>query len=322
MAATCAPQLTSRSLRAWASWLVLCYVVPLRTSLGPSRSFCSLATRLRVTGSRPVSSRRLSGKERSSHPTARPSLLDAELDEFDELSLEEQLEQHFESMNELVQEDKARDSFDTWTQVETSATHGTIRQFATPIYRAPLFQDAGKATLLNSEIVKDTLGLRERDASGQTWSAEYYTGGYSSFGSEKQVHLVVDSLNQFTKLLEPHITAFASQLLPGHHLNTGELAMTECWVNMMGNGTTHDFHIHDSALISGTYYVRTPPGCSSICFEDPRVDLMAATGKRMLIEYPVLAGEVILFPGWLRHKVPPNAGEVERIGLSFNFARL
>ena len=50
------------------------------------------------------------------------------------------------------------------------------------------------------------------------------------------------------------------------------LFMTDCWANVMGQGTEHSFHQHNRSTISGTYYVQTPRKCSSLLFEDPRLD--------------------------------------------------
>ena len=55
-------------------------------------------------------------------------------------------------------------------------------------------------------------------------------------------------------------------------INGPELFMTDCWANVMGEGTEHTFHQHNRSTISGTYYVQTPKKCSSLLFEDPRLD--------------------------------------------------
>jgi uncharacterized protein (TIGR02466 family) len=104
--------------------------------------------------------------------------------------------------------------------------------------------------------------------------------------------------------------------------------MTDCWVNMMPPGTTHGLHLHPLSFISGTYYVRTPKGCPGIKFEDPRLDrFMAAPPRKARVQphnetfvtYPAEAGNVVLFESWLRHEVPANQVEEERISISFNY---
>ncbi|HVT08261.1 MAG TPA: 2OG-Fe(II) oxygenase family protein, partial [Polyangia bacterium] len=82
------------------------------------------------------------------------------------------------------------------------------------------------------------------------------------------------------------------------------------------------------SVISGTYYVSTPPGSSRIRFEDPRLDkFMGAPPKRtdcrdenkQQMAYDVEAGKVILFESWLRHEVAPQRGPGERVSISFNY---
>jgi uncharacterized protein (TIGR02466 family) len=105
-----------------------------------------------------------------------------------------------------------------------------------------------------------------------------------------------------------------------------ELAMTDCWINMMPRGVTHGLHLHPLATISGTYYVRTPRGVPGLKLEDPRLDrYMAApprradAGQRPWFTVPVAAGTVVLFESWLRHEVPPNPVASERVSISFNY---
>jgi uncharacterized protein (TIGR02466 family) len=107
-----------------------------------------------------------------------------------------------------------------------------------------------------------------------------------------------------------------------------EIRMTDCWVNIMPPTAAHSLHLHPLAFISGTYYVRTPKGCSGLKFEDPRLDrFMAAPPKiaavrdenRVHTTYPAEAGNVILFESWLRHEVAANRVDEERISISFNY---
>jgi uncharacterized protein (TIGR02466 family) len=34
---------------------------------------------------------------------------------------------------------------------------------------------------------------------------------------------------------------------------------------------------------------------------------------------PATAGKVVLFESWLRHEVPPNPRDAERVSVSFNY---
>jgi len=82
-------------------------------------------------------------------------------------------------------------------------------------------------------------------------------------------------------------------------------------------------------VISGTTYVSMPKGTSAIRFEDPRLAMMmAAPGRKAkareeLRQFVYVApdvGDVLLWESWLRHEVPMNMAEEDRISISFNYA--
>ena len=94
-------------------------------------------------------------------------------------------------------------------------------------------------------------------------------------------------------------------------------------------GGVHTSHIHPNSIISGTTYVSMPTGVSSIKFEDPRLPMMMAAPKRKpkirnelrnFIYISPEVGDVLLWESWLRHEVPMNMSEDERISISFNYS--
>lgn len=100
------------------------------------------------------------------------------------------------------------------------------------------------------------------------------------------------------------------------------------WVNVMPEGGSHTSHIHPNSVISGTYYVTVPAGAGPIVYEDPRLAmLMAAPPRRKTAPRPERShvsetpapGSLLLWESWLRHEVPLNRAEGERISVSFNY---
>lgn len=196
--------------------------------------------------------------------------------------------------------------------------------FPTFIYVEPL-QKTGLAKL-NNELAAECHQLRDYDDAGRDWSAKNYPGGYTSYGSMSQLQRFSSSFTELEKKIARHVQAFARAL----DMDLGErtLQMTDCWVNIMPEQTAHSLHLHPLSVISGTYYVRTPKGCSGLKFEDPRLaSFMAAPPKkanarpenRQHVTYPAEAGNVILFESWLRHEVAANRVAEERISISFNY---
>lgn len=194
--------------------------------------------------------------------------------------------------------------------------------FPTLIYQQRLLPRGGQA--LNAELLKECLQIRERDAAGRRWSATGYPGGYTSYGSLDKLHRMSSTFGQMRVAIDRHVRRYARAL--DWNLGEGRLLMTDCWINVMPRGVAHSFHLHPQAVVSGTYYVKTPRGCSGLKFEDPRLSrLMAApprqpgSAQQAHIGYAARAGELILFESWLRHEVPASRIDAERISISFNY---
>eukprot|EP01052_Picozoa_sp_SAG31_P009818 SAG31_NODE_525_length_14489_cov_3.693815_6_plen_235_part_00 len=102
------------------------------------------------------------------------------------------------------------------------------------------------------------------------------------------------------------------------------------WAAVYTAETPHLTHVHESSLLSGSYYASAPVGSSPIVFTDPR------GGQPMHIdtiqpelepEAPFIGtytffpnvGDVVMFPSWLPHRVPPHPkGVPERCVFAFN----
>ncbi len=195
--------------------------------------------------------------------------------------------------------------------------------FPTLIYCAPLLPRGAAA--LNRELLAEAQQIRDYDRPGQRWSKSNYPGGYTSYGSMDRLHQFSSTYDGLRKRIDRHVRAYARQL--DWNLGERSLQMTDCWLNIMPRGTAHSFHLHPQAVVSGTYYVKTPAGCPGLKFEDPRLSsLMAAPPRRGTdpaqqahVLYPARAGQVILFESWLRHEVPANTVAAERVSVSFNY---
>ncbi len=198
------------------------------------------------------------------------------------------------------------------------------RLFSTLVYSARLTGAAGRP--LNERLLRECRQLSLDDAAGRRWSAKSYPGGYTSYGSAHRMHRMSPTFATLERAIDRHVARFAAALeldLAGR-----QLAMTDCWVNVMPPGAAHGLHLHPLSTISGTYYVRTPPGTPGLKVEDPRLERMMAAPPRLAkaarenrpwIVLPATAGALLLFESWLRHEVPANTAAGERISISFNY---
>jgi uncharacterized protein (TIGR02466 family) len=198
------------------------------------------------------------------------------------------------------------------------------RLFPTLVYSARLGARAdGK---LNERLLRECRQLSRDDAAGRRWSAKSYPGGYTSYGSAHRMHRMSPTFAALEQAIDRHVAVFVRAL----ELDLGgrELAMTDCWINIMPRGVAHGLHLHPLSTISGTYYVKAPRGCSGLKLEDPRLERMmaapprrrrAARANRPWVMLRAQAGRLLLFESWLRHEVPANRTAGERISVSFNY---
>ena len=101
------------------------------------------------------------------------------------------------------------------------------------------------------------------------------------------------------------------------------------WANINYPGGYNKPHIHPNSLYSGVYYVKTPPNCGKIVFNDPRPGIQSNMPSRVKGQPPKhlwrevhlepKVNRIIMFPSWLWHSVEPNESNNIRISVSFNF---
>ena len=133
-------------------------------------------------------------------------------------------------------------------------------------------------------------------------------------------------LRGLVRLLDRHVGAFAKAL--EFDLGRRKLNCDSIWINLLPPGGAHSSHLHPHSAVSGTFYVALPAGASAIRFEDPRLGLMMAAParkpkarpeNRQFVSIAPRPGTILLWESFLRHEVPLNEAEGERISVSFNY---
>jgi uncharacterized protein (TIGR02466 family) len=197
--------------------------------------------------------------------------------------------------------------------------------FVTRLYRAAL-SEKGKPVDA-SELEASCWSIAQDDEAGQQWCEDNGYPGYTSYASLDDLPYRFPIFKTLVKALDKHVAAFVSDL--DFDLGDKKLRLDSLWINILPEGGTHSSHIHPHSVISGTTYVTMPAGASAIKFEDPRLPMMMAAPPRRKDARPDLRtftyvtpapGDVLLWESWLRHEVPTNMSEDDRISVSFNYA--
>lgn len=122
----------------------------------------------------------------------------------------------------------------------------------------------------------------------------------------------------------------------GHELClNGRAAINTAWLNAYKTGQSHDLHDHLPSQFAAIYYLKFNPEVHSpAVFINPYrqgslssaprdVDPMNTHPQWTLQSVvPVEEGDLLIFPGFLEHRVPRQQSDELRVTLSFNFSMI
>jgi uncharacterized protein (TIGR02466 family) len=134
-----------------------------------------------------------------------------------------------------------------------------------------------------------------------------------------------EHLSAVSQLVLPRLADFG-ELLFGQRL---DWAIKEMWVNLLQTGGQQALHNHANCFVSGVIYL-TPmhPSAQTVfvkglggrdfVFANAHANTQQGPfNADKWIAPPPSAGDLVLFPSYLLHEVPPNQGPL-RISLAFN----
>ncbi len=197
--------------------------------------------------------------------------------------------------------------------------------FVTRLYRARL-NDLAKKKFDHAELRASCAAIAEDDEAGQDWCEANAYPGYTSYASLNDLPWRFPIFGDLEKALDKHVAAFCDDL--GFDLQGKKLKCDSLWINILPECGSHASHIHPHSVISGTTYVAMPEGTSALKLEDPRLPMMmhaplrrktAGQELQPFVYVTPSVGDVLLWESWLRHEVPTNMAEDERISVSFNY---
>ena len=196
--------------------------------------------------------------------------------------------------------------------------------FATRLYHAKL--SAHAPAIDADEMERSCYAIAQDDEAGQDWCEENGYPGYTSYASLSDLPWRFPIFAEVVKALDAHVAAFAADLQ--FDLGDRRLQLEDIWINILHEGGIHTSHIHPHSVISGTTYVAMPDGASALKLEDPRLPMMMAAPTRVKNARDELrtffyakpqVGDVLLWESWLRHEVPMNMAEDDRVSVSFYY---
>jgi uncharacterized protein (TIGR02466 family) len=93
------------------------------------------------------------------------------------------------------------------------------------------------------------------------------------------------------------------------------------WLNWHYKGGQLEEHDHNVMNFVVTYYLQKPMHSGHIEFKNPLEYHWCGyeTNQQIWKEVPAIAGDILIFPGWLKHRVQPNRVDDRRLVLTMNY---
>ena len=177
-----------------------------------------------------------------------------------------------------------------------------LQIFPTPLLIVPYEESIDKEL-----AYLKTISYRQQKGNGNYRSDDSYLLRNEEFKNIKT--FLSESVDKFTKNV----------------LNSKQrLVITQCWANRNPKGSKHHEHVHPNSIISGVMYFQINEKLPPIQFAksiqdgvklDP-IKYNHVNAESFML--PCKPGELILFPSSLKHSVPINVGDEDRISVSFN----
>jgi uncharacterized protein (TIGR02466 family) len=177
------------------------------------------------------------------------------------------------------------------------------------IFSIPLYQ--AKLTIDNDKLLQYCYSVEEKDP-GRNISNQ---GGYQSNDLPED-----DELDELFEQITKHSHNLCNQM------QISPVYMWGSWINTNRKSSSNWPHTHNTAIISGVYYVKVPENSGDIEFQSPTENLMHPFQERINSNkynsdrwlMPSIESVLYLFPAWLSHGVKPNFTDEDRVSIAFN----
>lgn len=125
------------------------------------------------------------------------------------------------------------------------------------------------------------------------------------------------------------VVSFVEQCSKEHWKDCGyhtelEPFVFQMWANKTPAGGYIDSHLHGNMPLTAVLYVEASPAQGNLIVENPMEMVLMTQPIGPDIKYPigeeisVSSGDLIIFPGYIRHSVKANTTDIPRLILGFN----
>ncbi len=190
-----------------------------------------------------------------------------------------------------------------------------INLFSLPIYKVNILEQIDTSIL--EEKLQEEFSQSSNDVSGLEKN-----GGISTYTTNCNLHLE-DYAKNISEIILQHCRLYWKILDVDPRL---EPRIDQCWSNIHYNNSLTLEHSHSLYPIVGTLYVKAEKNAGNLVLINPmeygltHIPYGVPIENKTETSIKVSTGDLILFPGWVRHKTEENSSNSPRIVMSFNIS--
>ena len=194
-----------------------------------------------------------------------------------------------------------------------------IELFPTQIYKKKLSIDNVKIYKCIKKLEREYKALAKETNHGAMVNSLTYTNALPTINTLPDMQELVEKATEHAKI-------FWNEL--GYSKTPFNGRMDIMWFNTFKKGGYVGMHNHSPAPLVGAYYLNKTDSGSNLNFLNPNEMLLKTQpfGHKGYDEFTffekeieVYSGDLVLFPGYLKHRSSPVSDNSKRITIAFNF---
>lgn len=186
--------------------------------------------------------------------------------------------------------------------------------FSTPIYKINILNDVKNIKELQLIVDNQLKYTSEKISSLEK------NGGKSTYETNNQLHLI-DTFKDLSNIVLFHCKMYWKILDIDERLSP---RIDQCWTNLHQSGSFTMQHSHSLMPMVATFYLQAENNSGDLILINPaeysltNIPFCKNIEQKIETNVKIQTGDLILFPGYIRHKTGENFSLAERKVISFN----
>lgn len=186
--------------------------------------------------------------------------------------------------------------------------------FSTPVYKINVLEK-----LKNIDYIEKTV-VEQLNVSSKELSSLEKNGGVSTYETNNQLHSI-DSMKELADLILFHSKIYWKMLDIDERLSP---RIDQCWSNIHKTGSFTLQHSHSLMPMVATFYLKSEKNSGNLILTNPaeysitNIPFSKNIEEKTETSLTVKTGDLVFFPGYIRHKTGENYSGNDRIVVSFN----